>query len=122
MASLNILYSNPLNLKNKITKIEHKKIFCGPSKILKNISWSINICLKHFVTLTKILRPLPPPTYFMCAPLCLIPGLYRKSECSRFFVNLKVPYLRRLLATCQSTISEKRLHVKSIKDLLHQIY
>ena len=36
MASLDILYSNPLNLKNKITKIEHKKIFCGPSKIFKN--------------------------------------------------------------------------------------
>ena len=29
MASLDILYSNPLNLKSKITKIEHKKIFGG---------------------------------------------------------------------------------------------
>ena len=27
-------------------KIEHKKIFRGPSKILKNISWPINVCLK----------------------------------------------------------------------------
>ena len=36
MASLDILCSSPLNLINKITKIEHKKIFCGPSKILKN--------------------------------------------------------------------------------------
>ena len=57
MASLDILHSNPLNVKNKITKIEHKKIFCGPSKILKNISWPINICLKYFITSTKILQP-----------------------------------------------------------------
>ena len=33
MASLDIFCSHHLNLKNKITKIEHKKIFCGPSKI-----------------------------------------------------------------------------------------
>ena len=38
MASLDILYCDPFNLKNEIMKIEHKKIFCGPSKILKNIS------------------------------------------------------------------------------------
>ena len=36
MASLDILCFNSFNLKNKITKIEHKKIFCGPSNILKN--------------------------------------------------------------------------------------
>ena len=59
MASLDILCSNPLNLKNKITKIEHKKIFCGPSKIFKNISWPINICLKYFMILTKAV----PPSY-----------------------------------------------------------
>ena len=41
MASLDILCFNLLNLKNKIMKIEHKKIFRGPSKILKNISWPI---------------------------------------------------------------------------------
>ena len=35
MASLDILRSNPLNLKNKIMKKEQKKIFCGPSNILK---------------------------------------------------------------------------------------
>ena len=51
------LCTNPFNLKNKITKVEHKKIFCGPSNIFKNISWPINICLKHFVTLTKTLTP-----------------------------------------------------------------
>ena len=43
MASLIFFAST---LKNKIMKIEHKKIFCGPSKILKIISWPINICLK----------------------------------------------------------------------------
>ena len=67
MASLDILCFNPFNLKNKIMKIEHKKIFHGPSKILKNISWPINICLKYFMAPTKILRPLPP-TYLMYGP------------------------------------------------------
>ena len=58
MASLHhILYSNPLNLRNEITKIEHKKIFYGPSKISKNISWPFNICLKYFMTPTKTLQP-----------------------------------------------------------------
>ena len=32
MASLDILCFNPFNLKNKIMKIEHKKIFRDPSK------------------------------------------------------------------------------------------
>ena len=31
MASIDILYFNPFNLKNKTMKIEHKKIFHGPS-------------------------------------------------------------------------------------------
>ena len=56
MASLDILCFNPFNLKNKIMKIEHKKIFCDPSKILKNISWPINICLKYFMTPTKTVQ------------------------------------------------------------------
>ena len=38
MARFDILCSNTLNLKNKNTKIEHKKIFCDPSKTLENIS------------------------------------------------------------------------------------
>ena len=62
IASLDILCCNTLNLKNKITKIEHKKMFCGPSKILKNISWPINICLKYFMTPAKTLRP---PSYIL---------------------------------------------------------
>ena len=58
MASLDILCFNPFNLKNKIMKIEHKeKTLRGPSKILKNISWPINICLKYFMTPTKTLGP-----------------------------------------------------------------
>ena len=69
MASLDILCSNFLNLKNNITKIEHKKIFCGPSKILKNISWPINICLKYFMTSTKTLCP--PPYYILVRFLSL---------------------------------------------------
>ena len=48
---------NPCNLKNKIMKIEHKKIFRGPSKISKKISWPINIFLKYFIVPTKTLRP-----------------------------------------------------------------
>ena len=57
MASLDILCFNSFDLKNTIMKIEHKKIFCDPSKILKNISWPINICLKYFLAPTKTLRP-----------------------------------------------------------------
>ena len=62
MASLDILCFNPFNLKNKIMEIEHKKIFCGPSKILKNISWPINICLKYFIAPTK---PSASPSYIL---------------------------------------------------------
>ena len=62
MASFDILRFNPFNLKSKIMKIEHKKIFRSPSKILKKISWPINICLKYFTTLTKSLRP---PSYIL---------------------------------------------------------
>ena len=58
MASLDILCINLFNLKNKIMKIEYRKIFHGPSKVLKNISWPINKCLKYFMTPTK---PLGPP-------------------------------------------------------------
>ena len=70
MASLDTLCFNHFNLKSEIIKIEHKKIFCGPSKILKNISWFINICLKYFLTPQKPSAP-PPPTYLMYGPLIL---------------------------------------------------
>ena len=42
----------------KIRKGKHKKIFCDPSKIFKNISWLINICLKYFMASTKTFCPL----------------------------------------------------------------
>ena len=67
MASLDILCFNLFNLKKKIMKIEHKKIFCGPSKVLKNISWSINICLKKFIISTK--SPGPPSYILNVGPL-----------------------------------------------------
>ena len=66
MASLDILCFKRFNLKNKIMKIEHKIIFHDPSKILKNISWTINICLKYFIAPTKALRL--PPKYLMYGP------------------------------------------------------
>ena len=37
MAGLDILCFNPFNLKNKIMKIEHAKLFRGPSKVLKQV-------------------------------------------------------------------------------------
>ena len=65
MASLDILCINLFNLKNKIMKIEHRKIFRGPSKILKNISWPINICIKYFTTPQKPSAPHPHPSYIL---------------------------------------------------------
>ena len=56
MASVDILCSNTLKLKNKITKIEHKEIFCGQSKSLKNVSWPLNMCLQYFMTPIKTRR------------------------------------------------------------------
>ena len=79
MASLDILCFNPFNLKNKIMKIEHKKIFRGSSKILKNISWPIYIWLKYFIAPTKPLPPLPhPPTYLIYGPLTSHGDIKRK--------------------------------------------
>ena len=73
MASLDSLCSNHPNVKNNITKIEHNKIFCGPSKILKNISLPINKCLKFFMRSTKILRPL------LLHTKCTVPNLPTKN-------------------------------------------
>ena len=81
MASLDILCFNHFDLKNKIMKREHKKLFRGPSKILKNVSWPINICLKYFMTPTKTLWPPLPPTYLMYGPLIeYIDNYSKKSE------------------------------------------
>ena len=57
MTNLDILCFNRFNLKNKIIKIEHKKIFRGPLKILKNI------CLKYFMASTKTLHS--PRSYIL---------------------------------------------------------
>ena len=56
MASLDILCPNPLNIKNKITKIEHKKIFRDSSKILKKYSMVHQYMLKYFMAPAKTLR------------------------------------------------------------------
>ena len=56
MTSLDIFCFNPIKI-NKIMKIEDKKIFCGPSKILKNILLSPQ-------------KPSgSPPTHLMYGPL-----------------------------------------------------
>ena len=75
MASLDILCSNALNLKNKITKIEHNilwpiknfekyfmahqympKMFHGPTKTLRPPSYILNV---RSLILTKFLRIFP---------------------------------------------------------------
>ena len=57
MTSLDILCFNPFNIKNEIMKIEHKKVFSDPSKILGNISWPPQ-------------KPsAPPPPYSMYGPV-----------------------------------------------------
>ena len=60
-------------------KIEHKKIFYGPSKILKNISWFIDICLKHFMTpkIPRLLNYVPfVPTCLTCLRAYVLTCLY----------------------------------------------
>ena len=101
MASLDILCSNFLNLKNNITKIEHKKIFCGPSKILKNISWPINICLKYFMTPQK---PSGLPSYI---PNVWSPRPQRVSICSQFLhINEQHNNISIILITYQYQLKE----------------
>ena len=79
MASLDILCFNPFHLKNKIMKIEHKKIFRGPLKILKNISLPIDLCVKYFMAPTKTLRP---PTYIRnVRSLTIYSSRYQSGNC-----------------------------------------
>ena len=62
-ANLDILCSNPLDLKTKITIRKHKKIFCGPPKNLEKISWPISIFLKYLMTpQNPSVAPHPPLT------------------------------------------------------------
>ena len=73
MAILDILCSSLLNVKTKIMKVEHRKIFCGPSKILRK-----KIVTHEYVP--KILHgphktsPAPFPTYLMYGQLLLNPA------------------------------------------------
>ena len=90
MASLDILCSNTLNLKNKITKIEHKKIFCGPSKILKNVSWPINICLKYFMNPHKNHPPIP---FYILN----VPPLKGKSDTFELEITFYLWYIKKVL-------------------------
>ena len=93
MASLDILCFNTFNLKNKIMKIEHTKIFRGPSQILKNISWPINICIKYLHGPHKI--PLAtPPTYLMYGPLWA--NFIKLFNHLVTFTSLHIPYYFRL--------------------------
>ena len=110
MASLDILCSNSLNLKNKVTKIE-RKIFCGPSKILKNISRPINIRLKYFMILVKTVQPTPYPFSPLLHTYCMVPNVtkswnirwtsfscmtrknlteYSKNECLRWITSQRL--------------------------------
>ena len=52
-------------------KIEHKKIFCGQSKILKTIPWPINIYMPNIFHEPHKNPPAPPPTYLMYVSLSL---------------------------------------------------
>ena len=96
MASLDIFCSDPLNLKNKITKTEHKKISCGPSKVLKNISWPISICLKYFMTI-KILRS---PSYILN-----VRSLNMKIGFNRIYLNLGSWQFRLTFLVVQAIVS-----------------
>ena len=105
MAILDILCFNLFNLKNKIIKIEHKKIFRGPWKILKNISWPINISLKYFMTPTKTLQPPPPhpPSYILNVRSLNWLEIFRAwfSDCLKAF--LKRNDLKKLLGKLWTT-------------------
>ena len=63
MASLTILCSDPYifskDSTKKLGKKYIKKIFCSPSKNFKNISWTINICLKYLHRTCKSAPPHP---------------------------------------------------------------
>ena len=69
MTSLNILCSDPLNLKNKIIKIEHKKNISWPIKNFENYFMAHQYMPKIFHDPDKHL-PVPPPTYLMYGPSC----------------------------------------------------
>ena len=113
MASLDILCFNHFKLKIKIMKIEHKKIFRGPSKILRNISWPINICLKYFMTPTKTLHLHPPSYILMYGPLWHVSstGCFYFDEPLLFQILVPWKFIKTLPLSClllllQSTVTQ----------------
>ena len=79
MASSDILLSSPLNLKHKITKIEHQKIFCGPLKSLKIFhgpSWPpqkpSGAPPKYFVYSSLLKKSLKENFIFLCRVLLIL--------------------------------------------------
>ena len=67
MASLDIFCFNPFNLKNKIIKIEHKKILRGPLKKFEKYFMVHQYMLRIFHGPHKI-PPDRPPTYLIYGP------------------------------------------------------
>ena len=96
MASLDVLWINLFNLKNKIMKLDYRKIFCGLSKVLKNTSWLINICLKYFMTPTKPFAS----SSFILNVCCLIYCENREYELFEYYALLLYYYA--LLSYCKS--------------------
>ena len=102
MASLDILYFNPFSLKNKIMKIEHKKIFGDPSKILKNIPWPINICLKYFMPPQK---PSSSPSYIFNVQ-SLMESYTRIKTTRRFEVSVPNCFFAKVILSFKNQNSE----------------
>ena len=69
--------------------MQHKKIFHGPSKTLKNISWPINICIKYFMASTK--PSAPSPTSYILNVQSLI--TFVSSAFERKYLGGKSTYL-----------------------------
>ena len=68
MASLDILCFNPFNLKNKITKIEHKKIFVAHHNFEEYFMAHQYIPKIFHGPLKNPPPPYPPTTYLMYGP------------------------------------------------------
>ena len=121
MASLDILCFNPFDLKNEFMKIEHKKKLRSPSKVLKNILWPINVCLKYFMAPTKTLRPHLLHTY------CTVPKtkVCRNNfeSCLFWFFLSATVYTNSFTQTCLKTpYLKSNSHKISIKTSKRTTY
>ena len=74
-------------LKVRIRK-EHNKLFCGLSKIFKNISWPINICLKYLMPLYKPSAPPPPPPSFLPSDILNVQSLNSKVKKNHWLTGI----------------------------------